>query len=354
MSSARDTDTSGSEVTEERLPGSNLISEWSPADVEELIQATKLCDECQSLLAPTHVTEACPKCTLKSEYAECFYYSHRKDHRDLVDSVHGGCHLCKKVLEWWLLMNGSKAIEDLEVDHVTLSYTNDGSGSLCVEGNTRENLYQSKTLILSAFANAQFFAIPLHQQRNELSIVRHWATVCQGSDHEACGRYRRQSRSKPKRLLQLDPRLPDLVKLIITDSSRAYVYATLSHRWGVKPLPGPLKLSSQRTTDDDGWVSVEELQAGISESSLPQTFRDALKIARHCELQYVWIDSLCIIQDEDSDGSNPDWNEEAAKMGNIYAGGLLGLTKTYSATSQLWMPSTLVMVCSQDGVALEY
>lgn len=163
----------------------------------------------------------------------------------------------------------------------------------------------------------------MRQQKNIMSTVRHWAKACQGKDHKVCGFYRHQSRSKPTRLLQLDPELPGIVKLISTDSSRVYAYATLSHRWGAHPHPVPLKLSSRKSTADEGWVSVEELQAGILESNLPRTFRDALNIARQCEVKYMWIDSLCIIQDKTGDGNNPDWNEEAAKMGHIYAGGLL-------------------------------
>lgn len=53
---------------------------------------------------------------------------------------------------------------------------------------------------------------------------------------------------------------------------------------------------------------------GIQLSSLPLTFQDAIKITRSLGLQYIWIDSLCILQD-----SKADWVEESAKMGTYYS-----------------------------------
>lgn len=70
-------------------------------------------------------------------------------------------------------------------------------------------------------------------------------------------------------------------------------------------------------------MSKQDLEKGISISDLPKTFREAAEIVTHCGLQYLWIDCLCIVQDKDSNGGNPDWKEEAEKMGDIYAGGVL-------------------------------
>jgi hypothetical protein len=46
---------------------------------------------------------------------------------------------------------------------------------------------------------------------------------------------------------------------------------------------------------------------------LPPTFRDAVLITRRLDHQYLWIDSLCIVQD-----SPEDWLAESARMGYIY------------------------------------
>ncbi|KAI8191135.1 hypothetical protein K4K52_006450 [Colletotrichum sp. SAR 10_76] len=48
-------------------------------------------------------------------------------------------------------------------------------------------------------------------------------------------------------------------------------------------------------------------------SSLPPTFREAVYVARGMGFSHIWIDSLCIIQDD-----KEDWKAEARRMAIIY------------------------------------
>lgn len=48
-------------------------------------------------------------------------------------------------------------------------------------------------------------------------------------------------------------------------------------------------------------------------SDLPPNFQDAIMITKELGYQYLWIDSLCIIQD-----SPEDWRAESVKMGSVY------------------------------------
>ncbi|OAP60516.1 hypothetical protein AYL99_05518 [Fonsecaea erecta] len=57
---------------------------------------------------------------------------------------------------------------------------------------------------------------------------------------------------------------------------------------------------------------------GIPLGSLPQTFNDTVTVARALAVRFVWIDSLCIVQD-----SALDWEIESRKMGEYYANSLL-------------------------------
>ncbi|EKG19210.1 Heterokaryon incompatibility [Macrophomina phaseolina MS6] len=78
-------------------------------------------------------------------------------------------------------------------------------------------------------------------------------------------------------------------------------YAALSHCWGgIVPI---------RTLQSN----LKDHQSSIPLSTLPPTFRDAITIARSLNIPYLWIDSLCIIQDSAS-----DWAREAASMGAVY------------------------------------
>lgn len=76
---------------------------------------------------------------------------------------------------------------------------------------------------------------------------------------------------------------------------------TLSHCWGGAV---PLTLTSATFT---------KFLADIPYIDLPRTFQEAIQVTRNLEIQYLWIDSLCIIQ-----GSSEDWKREAAMMGEVY------------------------------------
>ncbi|TGO86040.1 hypothetical protein BPOR_0341g00110 [Botrytis porri] len=78
-------------------------------------------------------------------------------------------------------------------------------------------------------------------------------------------------------------------------------YIALSHCWGGR-IETILKTSN-----------LKSLQKGITMTSLPADFRDAILITRALGFQFLWIDSLRIIQD-----SKYGWGIESKKMGGIY------------------------------------
>ena len=55
------------------------------------------------------------------------------------------------------------------------------------------------------------------------------------------------------------------------------------------------------------------MENGIDVNLLPATFRQALDITRKLGYRFIWIDSLCIIQD-----SKGDWAREAVLMSDVY------------------------------------
>lgn len=58
---------------------------------------------------------------------------------------------------------------------------------------------------------------------------------------------------------------------------------------------------------------MDDFHLSIPVEYLCQTFQDALLILRYIGLEYLWIDSLCIIQD-----SAEDWERESALMSAVY------------------------------------
>ena len=93
-------------------------------------------------------------------------------------------------------------------------------------------------------------------------------------------------------------------------------YLALSHCWGGN-------ISCRLTTANYTTMSVN-----IPESDLPPTFADAVRITRMLGVHYLWIDSLCIIQD-----SSADWEAESALMGQVFSNALCVIAATASSDS---------------------
>ncbi|KAL9615377.1 MAG: hypothetical protein Q9167_000205 [Letrouitia subvulpina] len=93
---------------------------------------------------------------------------------------------------------------------------------------------------------------------------------------------------------------------LVSGSGKHENYATLSHCWG-ESQPLTTKLAT-----------LETRQSGITDSELPKSFMDAVTACRKLDIKYLWIDSLCIIQD-----SKKDWQAESATMGNVYGNSTL-------------------------------
>lgn len=81
---------------------------------------------------------------------------------------------------------------------------------------------------------------------------------------------------------------------------------TLSHCWGNEP-EHIQKLTMANYKD--------MTTTGTSFAKLPKSFQDAIRLSRFLGVNYLWIDSLCIIQD--SPGGQ-DWKEESKTMTKIY------------------------------------
>jgi serine/threonine protein kinase len=109
----------------------------------------------------------------------------------------------------------------------------------------------------------------------------------------------------PTRLINVGPHQSATVRLHETRPSERFKYLALSHPWGTKP---PWFCTFRK--------NVENFKKGINVGDMPATFRDAIQITRELGYQYLWIDSLCIIQRDESD--NGDFDKEAASMEKVF------------------------------------
>jgi hypothetical protein len=156
--------------------------------------------------------------------------------------------------------------------------------------------------------------------------IRKWIDTCE-RDHDLCNLSRARSvpRRLPTRLLKVDKASPHPRLIATSDHAlkpETTRYMTLSHRWSSQAMPRLLHANYQ------------DFKASVSTKGFPRSFRDALHVALRLDIQYVWIDALCIIQDDSN-----DWRNEAALMGDVYknatynigALGVLGHAGLYTA-----------------------
>ena len=104
--------------------------------------------------------------------------------------------------------------------------------------------------------------------------------------------------------------------MLLDAAGRAAKYTALSHAWGQD-------LSAKTTT-----ANLANHKKNIPFGWLPQTFRDAIKVTRQLGLNFIWIDALCIIQDDVEDKAR-----EIPQMGYVYSKAHVTLSASHSSSS---------------------
>ncbi|KAF8854964.1 HET-domain-containing protein [Acephala macrosclerotiorum] len=166
---------------------------------------------------------------------------------------------------------------------------------------------------------------PLSAESRE--IVFRWISDCT-KEHEKCSNT--TPSFLPTRLLDLGPGSGCLDPVLLDSTSHLSSiqgssdaspigYATLSHCWG-KPSGGQLVTTSE---------NLNRWKQRIPTSALSKTFADAIEIVRSLQQRYLWIDSLCIIQD-----SPEDWAFESSRMSDIYSNSTINIAAVAAETSE--------------------
>ncbi|GJD00435.1 Tol protein-like protein [Colletotrichum higginsianum IMI 349063] len=154
----------------------------------------------------------------------------------------------------------------------------------------------------------------VRQHQANMDRLRQWIKACEGT-HQP-------SEESP------DLNLPSL-RVIDTDEFRVREvetpcrYACLSYVWGKGS-------QTQYTT-----ATRDSLDApnGLQMVELPQTIKDAIKVTNEAGLRYLWVDALCILQDDPVDKA-----KIISKMGPIYGGATLTIVASANADPHEGLP----------------
>ena len=154
---------------------------------------------------------------------------------------------------------------------------------------------------------------PIH-----IEVLRQWIRDC--DDKHQC-LSSQDAPILPTRLLYVGKHGSEQPRLICkTENLKEEArYFALSHRWGSRPKdrePDPLAGKIVCTYKKN----IDRLEHGFNDSDLPPMYLDAITIARQLKVDYLWIDSLCIIQRDMSDSldEGEDWKQESERMEQVF------------------------------------
>ncbi|EKG20123.1 Heterokaryon incompatibility [Macrophomina phaseolina MS6] len=243
-------------------------------------------------------------------------------------SVSAGCHMCSLIsasdgflpesaspdyddrmkhsrIEWLFL--------DDELLFIERKYSEYGHASTSRDSQAIFKLIKAEG---AAHAASTYVQTPTTLSDSALSVAKKWYEECLEEHCNACTEASKgRHRFFPSRIVDVGELADPDVRVIVPPIPIDEPYATLSHCWGHS--------QTLRLVQDN----IEGFARGIPLKTLPKTFEEAVIVARRLDLRYLWIDSLCILQD-----SPEDWRHESAQMRNIYLHGALNIAAT-SATS---------------------
>ncbi|KAK4450449.1 heterokaryon incompatibility protein-domain-containing protein [Podospora aff. communis PSN243] len=152
---------------------------------------------------------------------------------------------------------------------------------------------------------------------SELSFTRarSWLQACD-NNHANCRKHAATNPYMPKRLLQLHGTSPALRARLVTNAPLA-PYVALSYCWGGDQMVKTVRFR------------LAEYENDIPVHTLPRTIYDALVVTRGLDLRYLWVDAMCIVQD-DSD----DMAEQIGQMHAVYHNAYATISAATAAASK--------------------
>ncbi|KAL8324116.1 hypothetical protein RB597_007718 [Gaeumannomyces tritici] len=137
---------------------------------------------------------------------------------------------------------------------------------------------------------------PSPGSEHSLARAKAWLDTCVQNHGPSCGT--QEPLALPSRVIDVSKPTLRLHEMFATETGN---YVALSYCWG----DAQTYICTAATLPD--------LLAGFSLDDLPQTLRDAVRVTRSLGLKYLWIDSLCIVQDSQADKAH-----EVGRMAQVY------------------------------------
>ncbi|KAK0370837.1 serine/threonine protein kinase [Colletotrichum limetticola] len=186
------------------------------------------------------------------------------------------------------------------------------------DGPTILSLYVSpgkhRVQLRSHYAQIGFPTLPGTGSPEQYVLLNEWLRVCDEQHSHGVD----DRTELPTRVLDVGTDPNSTIHLCEGKFLPLERYTALSHCWGVNSQ------AQVRTLKENIDVFRKRIDFGI----LPKSFQDAVKITRALGLRYLWIDSLCIIQND-----KQDWAFEATRMEHVFSSAYVTIAATAASSS---------------------
>jgi hypothetical protein len=299
---------------------------------------TRLCDPCEQLL----LFAMAKLCFDKHDMSPIFRddrLSAEASSRSLVSHVaNDSCRLCHLLARNRIsqgctpvLLNLYREEDDSEITKLCKIVVCDGRCSVeLVETTLNQEasmvLYSSTSLtlvsqppgrasvLISTFCAVmpshrtphKFLEDLLSEPRMHVGRAKRWLDACDAK-HQKCKVC--QDVDLPTRILRLD--VSTRMVHLTSGAGIRGKYAALSYCWGGH---NPIVTTKQ---------NLQEQENGLEMSLLPPLFRDVIDVVLSLDVTYLWIDALCIVQDD-----LQEWAQEAARMADVFSNAYITIAAT--------------------------
>ncbi|KAI0520854.1 heterokaryon incompatibility protein-domain-containing protein [Xylaria bambusicola] len=159
-----------------------------------------------------------------------------------------------------------------------------------------------------AFPTLDYHPVERTDSERSIENLKSWIRAC--AENHSC--FPKDDPMLPVRVVKVTE---DRVRVVDQHGLRGR-YMTLSHRWGINETFALTSLNFNLMTEPIPW------------DSIPRIYKESIELTRALGIEYIWIDSLCIVQDDVE-----DWKREAGKMKLVYGNSYLNIAATQAEDS---------------------
>ncbi|KXH67560.1 serine/threonine protein kinase [Colletotrichum salicis] len=228
------------------------------------------------------------------------------------------CRTCMGYDIWTPMFLVFQSAESLGMkDGDELKFRREGSSlKIDPDGPTILSLYVNPATNSSTPPHAQigFPTLPETGSSQQFILLNEWLRVCDEQHNHGI-----DSRTElPTRVLDVGTDPNSTIRLCDGKALPLERYIALSHCWGLNSQ------AQVRTLKEN----INAFRVQIDFGILPKSFQDTVKITRALGLRYLWIDSLCIIQND-----KQDWAFEATRMEHVFSSAYCTIAATAASSS---------------------